>query len=248
MPRWCSVVDERAEVVGRAEPRGRRVVAGDLVAPRAAERVLGDRQQLDVGEARARRRGRPAGRPSSRYDVDAVAPRAEVHLVDPQRVAGAVAARSTIHAPSPHACVLGAATTLAVAGGRSAAHAIGSAFSIVLPFAAVDRELVAVTRPPPIGTMPAQTPGLALRRQRIAVDPAVPVADHVDTDLAFGAHTANRTPAVGERHARRAHCHSRRWVPSPKRWRSRSTEQHDAEAYGESATGDSRSTVVHACR
>ena len=44
-------VDEVAEVVGRAEARGRRVVAGHLVAPRAGERMLHHRQQLDVREA-----------------------------------------------------------------------------------------------------------------------------------------------------------------------------------------------------
>ena len=36
---------------GVAEPRGRRVVAGDLVAPGPAVRVLHHRQELDVGEA-----------------------------------------------------------------------------------------------------------------------------------------------------------------------------------------------------
>jgi hypothetical protein len=41
-------VDEVPELVGGAEARRRGVVAGDLVAPGAAERVLGDRQQLDV--------------------------------------------------------------------------------------------------------------------------------------------------------------------------------------------------------
>ena len=44
-------VDEVAEVVGRAEARGRREVAGHLVAPGAGERMLHDRQQLDVREA-----------------------------------------------------------------------------------------------------------------------------------------------------------------------------------------------------
>ena len=45
-------VDEVAEVVRGAEPRGRRVVRGDLVAPGAAEGVLGERHELDVREAR----------------------------------------------------------------------------------------------------------------------------------------------------------------------------------------------------
>ena len=43
-------VDQGAELVGGAEARRRRVVRGDLVSPGSAERVLGDGQQLDVGE------------------------------------------------------------------------------------------------------------------------------------------------------------------------------------------------------
>ena len=89
------VVDEPAEVVGGAEPRGRRVVRGDLVAPRPAERVLGDRQQLDVGEAGlvevvdellghlAVAQPRP--------------PRAEVHLVDAHRLGVGLALRAGGH-------------------------------------------------------------------------------------------------------------------------------------------------------
>ena len=44
-------VDERPEVVGRAEGRLRREVAAHLVAPRRRVRVLHHRHQLDVGEA-----------------------------------------------------------------------------------------------------------------------------------------------------------------------------------------------------
>ena len=44
------LVDERAQVVGRAVAGGGGVVPGDLVAPRAAERVGHHREQLDVGE------------------------------------------------------------------------------------------------------------------------------------------------------------------------------------------------------
>ena len=44
-------VDEHPEVVRRAEPGRRRVVRRHLVAPRPAERMLGHRHQLDVGEA-----------------------------------------------------------------------------------------------------------------------------------------------------------------------------------------------------
>ncbi len=44
-------VDEQPEAVGVAEPRVRREVRRHVVAPRAAERVLHHRHQLDVGEA-----------------------------------------------------------------------------------------------------------------------------------------------------------------------------------------------------
>ena len=40
-----------AELVRGAEPGGGRVVRGDLIAPRPAEGMLGDGQELDVGEA-----------------------------------------------------------------------------------------------------------------------------------------------------------------------------------------------------
>ena len=51
MPGPVQGVDQVPEVVGGAQPGGRRVEAGDLVAPGAAEGVLGDRHQLHVGEA-----------------------------------------------------------------------------------------------------------------------------------------------------------------------------------------------------
>ena len=51
MPADVAGVDERLEVVRRAEAAGRREEAGDLIAPRAGERVLHHRQQLDVGVA-----------------------------------------------------------------------------------------------------------------------------------------------------------------------------------------------------
>ena len=47
MPAWWQV-DEVAEVVRRAEAAGRREEADHLIAPRAGERMLHHRQQLDV--------------------------------------------------------------------------------------------------------------------------------------------------------------------------------------------------------
>ena len=82
------VVDEVHEVLRRAVARGRREVAGGLVAPGAVERVLGDRHQLHVREAGLDRRGRPASAParaSSSMRPSRTAPRPDVHLVDRHR-------------------------------------------------------------------------------------------------------------------------------------------------------------------
>ena len=83
MPARCSASTRIPEVVRGAQPGGGRVEAGDLIAPGAAEGVLGDRHQLDVGEAQVLdvggellgqltvRQARPPGR--------------QMHLVDGER-------------------------------------------------------------------------------------------------------------------------------------------------------------------
>ena len=84
MPARVERVDERPEVVRRAEGRLRREVAAHLVAPRRRVRVLHHRHQLDVGEAelgdvRDELLGELApGEP--------LAPRAGVDLVDRERL------------------------------------------------------------------------------------------------------------------------------------------------------------------
>jgi hypothetical protein len=45
------IVDEVHEILRRTVTRARGEIAGHLIAPRAVERVLHHRQQLDVGEA-----------------------------------------------------------------------------------------------------------------------------------------------------------------------------------------------------
>ena len=60
-------VDEGAEVVGRAEPRGRGEIAGHLVAPRRRIGMLHHRQQLDMREAEARTTYSASSSPSSAY-------------------------------------------------------------------------------------------------------------------------------------------------------------------------------------
>ena len=83
-------VDEGTEVVRRTEPRRRREVPGDLVAPRSAEWMLHHRHQLDVREAEV---GGVGGELVGELEVGERSvllervspPRAEMHLVDRHR-------------------------------------------------------------------------------------------------------------------------------------------------------------------
>ena len=93
-------VDEVAQVVGRAMARGRREVAGGLVAPGVVERMLGDRHQLDVGEAAIAHPGHElVGELAVVQEriVGAAAPGAEVQLVDADRCVLPVEARPRRH-------------------------------------------------------------------------------------------------------------------------------------------------------
>ncbi len=77
-------VDQVPEVVRVTEPGGGRVEAGDLVAPRAAERVLHHRHELDVREAEV---GHVLGELVGQLPVgQAGPPRPEVHLVHAHRL------------------------------------------------------------------------------------------------------------------------------------------------------------------
>ena len=135
-------VDEVAEVVRAAEAGRRRVVGRDLVAPRAAERVLGDRQELDVREAGL---GDVVDQLPGELAVGQPhAPRAEVHLVDRHRRLVPLGTRA---AGQP--VVVGPLVVRRVhdrrglAGGASVANAIGSALSRHSPSAPRMLELVA---------------------------------------------------------------------------------------------------------
>ena len=93
------LVDERTEVVRVAEARGRREVAGHLVAPRAAVRMLHHRQELDVREAEVLRVGaelRGELAVVERLVVERAAPRAEMHLVDRHRAGVRLGAAATL--------------------------------------------------------------------------------------------------------------------------------------------------------
>src|SRR5208283_2451799 len=47
-------IDQVAKIVGGAEARGRREIAGDLITPRARERMLHHRHQLNMSKTEIR--------------------------------------------------------------------------------------------------------------------------------------------------------------------------------------------------
>ena len=82
------MVDQEHQILRRPEPARRREISRRLVAPRAVERMLHDRQQLDVGEAEVERvvgelrRDVAIAEPAL---IRSATPRAEVDLVDRHR-------------------------------------------------------------------------------------------------------------------------------------------------------------------
>jgi 1,4-alpha-glucan branching enzyme len=167
-------VDQVPEVVRRAEARVDGVVAGHLVAPRAAERMRHHRHQLDVREAEPRHvRRQGLGQAAV---VEAGAPRAQVNLVDRHRAVDAVALPAGCHplVVAPHVPRLrddrrGRRRHLGLAGQRIGAQgdpAVG----------AVDHQLVAVADPR-VGHEQLPDAGRAHGAHRVAaLVPAVEVA------------------------------------------------------------------------
>ena len=188
------------ELLGRAEARGGRVVAGGLVAPGAVEGVLGDGQQPDVrvahvrdvaheavselvvgevgaaGVLLARGLGAVAGQP-----VVVARPAAQVHLVD---VEGAL----HVGALGPPAHPLGVAPLVAVDAGDARGRlgrllrpeGVGVRLEEGLPVAGLDAVLVAVALG---GAGDEALPDPARRRagERVGLAvPAVEVAHHAD--------------------------------------------------------------------
>ena len=109
MPASWQRSTKRRELVRRAEAAGRREQPDRLIAPRAVERMLADRQQLEVGEAQVLARRAPARRPSSRRSRNALpCARAATSRGAPRRSRSARAsalraARRPIHAASSQA-------------------------------------------------------------------------------------------------------------------------------------------------
>ena len=204
MPFSCRRSTKRAEVVGRAEARRRREVPGHLVAPRAGERVLHDRHQLDVREAEVGRRSRRQLVRELEVVERAVVlervapPRAEMHLVDRHRLAQRVALRAPLEP-------LRRPTTRASSGARSTrspaaprrANATGSALMRSRPSCVRISNLYFAPSATP-GTKSSQMPGRAERAHRMqAAVPRVEVAD-------------DRRPSARSAPTRRTRCRRRR--------------------------------------
>ena len=171
---------------GRAVAGGRREEAGHLVAPRRIERVLGDRHQLDVGEAAAADvRGQLGGElavaePAVLLLGDAH-PRPEVHLVDRIGASSAVRARRALH---PVAVAPGVVEVPDDRGGRRrqlAAEAVGVGLVDAVAAAAARRSGTCSASPCEAGDEPLPDPRVPRGRERGgARAPALEVADHMD--------------------------------------------------------------------
>ena len=103
-------VDHRPQLSWSSKTSGRGVEAGDLVSPRPSERVLGDRQKLQMREAMALT---VLGEQGSEIlvrqllTVGAASPRAEVNLVDAHRRALQVASGPICHPGRVRPCEVG---------------------------------------------------------------------------------------------------------------------------------------------
>ncbi len=84
-PRGVAAIDEAGEILGASEPGGGRELRQRLVAPGAAERVLGDRHQLQMGETQELEIGNePVGGlvPTALLALGGPQPRARMAFVD----------------------------------------------------------------------------------------------------------------------------------------------------------------------
>src|SRR3954471_9267185 len=78
-------VDQRAKILRRTKPAGRRIQAGRLIAPGAVERVFVDGKKFDVGKTEIAHITRQLLRQvsiSQPLVVVLAPPRTEMHLID----------------------------------------------------------------------------------------------------------------------------------------------------------------------
>ena len=176
------------EVVRRAVSRARREIAGRLVSPRAVERVLGHRHELDMREAHVdrvigERTGDLAIRQQAIGRCGIAPPRAQVHFVDGHRRGERVGRAAPLHPRLVLPCDSRARQiTDAVSGGRSEREGerVGLVGLIVVA-RRYDAKLVAVAGPCAVGVAfpDARLVAAPMQDVRVAV-PSVPVADDRD--------------------------------------------------------------------
>ena len=131
--RAVQAVDERAEVVGRAEARVGREVGGDLVAPRAGERMRHHRHQLDVREAELADVRGELRRRARVVEVAALERRAATSRGGPRRSRSARASGSALRARREPlavapACARARRRSSRCPGGAATSKANGSVF------------------------------------------------------------------------------------------------------------------------
>ena len=222
-PGLVEPVDEALEPVGVAEARVGGEVGGDVVAPRAAERVLHHRHELDVGEAEVGDVGHErVGDLVPRVELARVvlAPRGEVHLVRRHRLVDGLA-RAALLQPRLVAPLVLRPPDLR-GGARRLLGVLGQRVGAVGPLAVGAADAVLVLRPD-AGALDVDVPDAgaveAGHRVRRAV-PAGPLAGDLDLH-GVGGPDAERRAVVG-RPARRAPVQSSSCRPSPIRCRSSS--------------------------
>ncbi len=184
-PVLVQVVDQVHQVLRLAVAGRGREVAGRLVAPRAEERVLHHRQQLDVGEAEVLHVvGQLVGQLAVGEPAVALLgpspPRADVHLVHGlgrrQRVAAAALGHPLRVAPLVGQVPDHGAGLRGLLGAQR--ERVGLlAVEAVRP---LDGVLVQRALPDVGGEALPDAGGAARREHRLAAVPAVPVADHRD--------------------------------------------------------------------
>jgi len=184
--RLVAAIDKMAQLVRRAEAAGRRKIAGGLVAPRFVQRVLGDRQQLDMRVTHALDVGHKVGGQFAvgvEAPVGMALPRTGMHFIDIDRPMQPVPLRALFH---PFVVLPAMPVGQGGEGGRAGAMfvtlRIGVGLGQYLPGVTV-ADLVAVQRvllnlgneqfPHAAGTVRAH-------RMHAAI-PAVEFAHHADT-------------------------------------------------------------------
>jgi len=215
-------VDETAQRVGFAETRGRRVIAGNLVAPRGIERVLGHRQKFDVCIAELEHvgdQGLDQLVPAVEAAVGVASPRAGMQFVDAHRLVLPVELGTC---GDPGVVLPGIRRVVGnPAGGfrpRKHLPRVGVGLFRQLAVAAEDFVLVGMPRGES-GNEQFPHAGRAAAAHRMAASVQSLKSPMTLTRCTAGAHTANWQPATSSTTVARAPStfQASKWRPSPSR-------------------------------